>query len=204
MSKGYILSLKENVEYIKEELSSEEKLFEKAVVTERFLKKYKKSIIAVLSLIVIVALGSTAYKMKEQNRIEEANAQLAILDKNPANMQAQNKLKELSPKLYTVWSFARAVTTNDTKKLSELKNAKLPVIDDIAAYEVASRTSDLKELQNYALRQEAIYKDLARVESAVIFMNKNETEKAKEQLALISEKSPLKGVAAILNHYGVK
>ncbi len=198
------MSLKENVEFIKEELSSEEKLFEKAVQTERFFKKYKKTIVAVIALVVIAALGNTAYKIKEQNRIEEANAQLALLSKNPSDMQAQNRLKELSPKLYAAWSFAHAITTNDTKKLDELKNSKLVVIDDLSAYEVAARSADLKELENYTLRQQTIYKDLALVESAVIFMNKNETAKAKEKLAMIGENSPLKGVVAILNHYGVK
>ena len=198
------MSLKENVDFIKEELSSEEKFFEKAVQTERFFKKYKKSIIVVLSLVVIVALGNVAYKVKEQNRIEEANAQLALLTENPSDMQAQNRLKELSPKLYAAWSFAHAITSNDTKRLNELKNSKLPVIDDLSAYEVASRTSDLKGLENYTLRQAAIYKDLAIVQSAVIYMSKNEIVKAKEKLAQINAESPVQGIAAVLNHYGVK
>ena len=198
------MSLKENVELIKEELSSEEKLFEKAVQTERFFKKYKKSIMIVIILIVVVALGNSAYKIKEQNRIEEANAQLAILAKKPSDAQAQNRLKELSPKLYTAWSFANAIAMNDMKKLSELKNTKLPVINDIATYEVAARTSNPKEFENYALRQQAIYKDLALAQSAVIYMNKKETAKAKEKLAMIGKNSPLKGVTTILNHYGVK
>ena len=198
------MSLKENVEFIKEELSSEEKFFEKAVVTERFVKKYKKSIIAVVSLVVIVALGKVGYDVKEQNRIEEANAQLAALANNPSDLQAQNRLKELSPKLYTAWSFAHAIATNDTKKLNELKNSKLIVIDDLATYEVAARTADAKALESYALRQKAIYKDMALSEEAVILMNENKTSQAKEKLAMIGENSPLKGVASILNHYGVK
>jgi len=35
------LSLKQDIEMVKEELNSEEKFFEKAVLTERFVKKYK-------------------------------------------------------------------------------------------------------------------------------------------------------------------
>ena len=198
------MSLKENVEFIKEELSSEEKLFEKAVVTERFLKKYKKSIIALVTFIVVIALGKIVYDVKEQKRIEEANAQLAALTKNPSDLQAQNRLQELSPKLFTAWSFAHAVTTNDTKKLNELKKSKLLVINDLAMYEVASRTADPKALDSYALRQQAIYKDLAVVEGAVLLMNKNKTAEAKEKLATIGDNSPLKGVALMLNHYGVK
>ena len=35
------LSLKTDIEMVKDELTSEEKFFEKAVVTEKFIKKYK-------------------------------------------------------------------------------------------------------------------------------------------------------------------
>lgn len=198
------MSLKENVDFIKEELSSEEKMFEKAVVTERFLKKYKKSIIALLSLVVIIALGNMAYKAKERSRIEEANKQLALLTENPSDKQAEEKLKELSPKLYAAWSFSHAVNTNDTKKLQQLQNSDFFVINDLSAYEAAARTADLKSLDAYSLRQQAIYKDLALVDEAVIHMNRNEIAQSKEKLAMIGENSPLKGVASILNHYGVK
>ena len=198
------MSLKENVDFIKEELSSEEKMFEKAVVTERFLKKYKKSIIALLSLVVIIALGNMAYKAKERSRIEEANKQLALLTENPFDKQAEEKLKELSPKLYAAWSFSHAVNTNDTKKLQQLQNSDFFVINDLSAYEAAARTADLKSLDAYSLRQQAIYKDLALVDEAVIHMNRNEIAQSKEKLAMIGENSPLKGVASILNHYGVK
>jgi len=192
------------VDFIKEELSSEEKMFEKAVVTERFLKKYKKSIIALLSLVVIIALGNMAYKAKERSRIEEANKQLALLTENPSDKQAEEKLKELSPKLYAAWSFSHAVNTNDTKKLQQLQNSDFFVINDLSAYEAAARTADLKSLDAYSLRQQAIYKDLALVDEAVIHMNRNEIAQSKEKLAMIGENSPLKGVASILNHYGVK
>jgi len=39
------LSLKNNIEMVKEELNSEEKFFEKAVITEKFVKKYKNLLI---------------------------------------------------------------------------------------------------------------------------------------------------------------
>ena len=192
------------MDFIKEELNSEEKFFEKAVVTERFLKKYKKSIVTVISLIVIVAFANLFYEAQERSRIEKANATLAVLTANPTDLQAQNALRELSPKLYTAWSFARAVKTNDTKRLGELKNSKMPVVDDLAAYEAAVRSADQEELSGYELRQNAIYRDLAIVESAVVFMNQHKIQEAKEKLAMIGEESPLKGIAKILNHYGVK
>ena len=198
------MSLKENVEMIKEELSSEEKFFEKAVVTERFLKKYKKVIISFFALVVVVALGNVIYTMKEQNRLEEANAQLNILLKNPSDTAASKRLKELSPKLYEVWSFAKAVIDNDAKKLQTLSSSKLPLIGDMATYEAAVRTQNTSELQHYELRQLPMYRDLAIVQEALKAMLHNDTAKAKEKLAMIDEKSPLQGLASILGHYGIK
>ncbi|SFV50457.1 hypothetical protein MNB_SM-7-1091 [hydrothermal vent metagenome] len=198
------MSLKESVEFIKEELNSEEKLFEKAVQTERFLKKYKKGIIAIIAAVVILALGNTAYKIKEKNRIEEANLQLELLVKDPTNQQAQNRLKELSPKLYTAWSFSYALKSNDLKKLLELKGSKLPLIGDLSTYEVASRKADQKELVNYEMRQDAIYKDLAIVQDGILYLKENKIKKAKEKFLLIDKESPAYGIATILNHYGVK
>ncbi len=198
------MSLKENVEFIKEELTTEEQFFEKAVVTERFIKKYKKPLIAALVLIVIVAFGNVAYTMKEQSRIENANAKLALLLKNPTDIKTQNELKELSPKLYKIWSFSNAVVQNDTKTLSRIASSNLPVVSDMAAYEAAIRTSDQKALANYQNKQNAIYRDLAIIEEAVMFINNGNREKAQEKLAFINEQSPLYGVVKFLSHYGVK
>ncbi len=198
------MSLKENVEFIKEELTTEEQFFEKAVVTERFVKKYKKPLIAALALVVVVALGNVAYTVKEQNRITNANAKLATLLKNPSDVKAQNELKELSPRLYKVWSFQRAVTQNDTKTLDTLASSNLPVVSDMASYEAAVRTQDEKALSQYELKQHAIYKDLALADEAVLYLSADKVKKAKEKLASINEASPLGGVVKILSHYGVK
>jgi hypothetical protein len=198
------LSLKENVELVKEELSSEEKFFEKAVVTEKFLKKYKKSIIAGVTVVILVAVANLVYDMQEKNRIENANAQLAILMKNPNDTQAQEKLKKESAKLYELWSFSKALTSNDTQKLAQIKKKPLPVVSDVAAYEVAQSQQKQEELESYSMRQNALYKDLAILQSALIYLQNNEIKKAKEKLALIDEKSSVKNVAQALEHYGVE
>ncbi len=198
------MSLKENVELVKEELNSEEQFFQKAVMTERFVKKYKKSIIAVVSVIFIAVIANFAYTLKEQNRISKANEQLAILLNNPNNVKAKEELASLSPKLYAAWSFSEAILHQDTKKLSELQKKNFPIISDVAAYEVAVSDQNVQALNNYALKQEALYKDLANIESATILIQTGKTKEAKTKLALIPQNSPLYEIASILNHYGVK
>ena len=51
------MSLKDNIKHIKDELNSEEKFFENIVRAEKFLKKYKKILIA-FAFIGIVAIKS--------------------------------------------------------------------------------------------------------------------------------------------------
>jgi len=198
------LSLKENVEMVKEELNSEEKFFEKAVMTERFITKYKKPLIAAFVAVVLVAFGNVAYKMKEQNRLNEANAQLAILMQDPANTKAASELQNLSPKLYNLWSYSNAVKKGDTSTLETLKTKNLLVISDLAMYEYAQRKNDKNELQTYTNKQDAIYQDLAVVEVAVTDIKENKVAQAKQKLTTISQNSPLKEVALTLEHYGVK
>lgn len=198
------MSLKENIGMVKEELNSEEKFFEKAVVTERFVKKYKNVLIGSLVVIVIGVGGNLIYKANENSRIESANAALLKLQKDANNTEAATDLKSLSPKLYDVWVLSNAITSDDFKTLEGLKNSKTDLVGDIASYELAQNSKDLKALEKYASNKNALYRDLALVESAVLLMDKGQTQKAHEELAKISVNSPLNKVANALLHYGVK
>lgn len=63
------MSLKNDIEMVREELNSEEKFFEKAVVTERFIKKYKNVIIGSIAAIVVVVGANIAYDMNKASQI---------------------------------------------------------------------------------------------------------------------------------------
>ena len=195
------MSLKNDIEMVKEELNSEEKFFEKAVITERFVKKYKNVMIASLVAVVLFVGANMAYEANKQSKIDDANKALAELIKDANNTVAASQLKALSPNLYDVWIFSNALKNNDSVSMKELKNSKALLIKDLASYELAS---DPKSLNDYALQEGAIYRDMALVESAVILMKKNEIKKAHEQLAKVALDSPLFKVASVLLHYGVK
>jgi hypothetical protein len=69
---GVLLSLKENIQAVKDELNSEEKFFENAIRTERFVKKYQKPLIAAVVALVI-GLGSYAgYGVYADGQIKKA------------------------------------------------------------------------------------------------------------------------------------
>jgi hypothetical protein len=198
------LSLKENIEMVKDELNSEEKFFEKAVMTEKFVKKYKKAIIGSIIAIVVIVAADIAYTVNEQNRVESANETLALLEKNPNDSVALARLETLSPALHDVWVYSQAIVNQNASKLKELHTTKALVINDTSVYETAQLSADKKALDTYAQKDDVIYKDLAYVMEAVLLLEDKKIEEAHAKLSLVALNSPLADVATALMHYGVK
>ena len=195
------MSIKNDIEMVREELTSEEKLFEKSVITERFLKKYKNLIIAGVVGIVILVGANIAYESNLESTAVSANEALAELDKDSTNKAALSRLESLSPSLYDAYTYSKAIADKDMQTLQKLQASKALIIADLAAYE---SSTDKTALEAYSLKQDSIYKDLAQVQSAIMLMNEGENDKAHEKLLLISDNSSLSKVAHALLHYGVK
>jgi len=198
------LSIKNDITMVKEELNSEEKFFEKAVVTEKFVKKYKKPMIGALVAIVLVVSANIAYDMKEKSRIASANEVLAKLQSNPKDKTSLVELKTLSPKLHDAWVLSNSISSNDIDSLKSLSNSNATLVQDIASYELAQISNDLKLLEAYSSKEGGVYKDLALVQSAVLLMKNGKIDEAHEKLAYISAGSNLSKIVNALLHYGVK
>nr|WP_321265833.1 hypothetical protein [uncultured Sulfurimonas sp.] len=198
------MSIKNDIDMVKEELNSEEKFFEKAVMTEKFVKKYKNLMIGAVVAIIVVVGANIAYDINKKNQIEAANAALATLSKDATNAEALSKLKSISGELYDVWLYSNAVAKKDMVTIKELRNSSAVMVGDLAKYEVAQNSKDAAELDKYASQQNAVYRDLALVQSAIILMSNNEIEKAHDKLAKISTESSLNKIANALLHYGAK
>ncbi|MEA3330570.1 MAG: hypothetical protein U9Q29_02630 [Campylobacterota bacterium] len=195
------MSLKNNIDMVKEELNSEEKFFEKAVITEKFVKKYKNAMIGSLVAVVVLVGANIAYESNKQSKIDAANEILLELNKDSKNSALISQLKVLSPNLYDVWVLSQAIADRDLISLKELKSSKAIMVADLASYELAQ---DANSLDGYASKQDAIYKDLALVQSAVMLMNAKDFQKAHQELSKIGVQSPLSKIATALLHYGVK
>jgi len=188
---------------VKEELNSEEKFFEKAVVTEKFVKKYKKALIGSVVVVVLLVAGNITYNISETKRVEEVNTLLTQLQEAPTPA-LQARLNSLSPALSDVWSYSQAVVNKDVQSLAKLEKSKAILIADLASYEVAQNSNDIKALESYVNNNDAVYADLARVQAAVLLMNEKKIDEAHAKLSLINVTSPLAQVAKALMHYGVK
>lgn len=198
------MSLKENMDALKEELSSEEKFFESAVRTERFVKRYQKPLIAAVAASLLVVAGAIGYQSYTNSKIESSNAAFNVLLSNPSDAKAEETLKNDNPKLYDVWKLSRGIAQNDVTILESLKDSEAFGIADIAQYEAASIKGDMQSLNQYTKKQGALYKDLALLELAVTAIEKGNVSEAHQKISLISEDSPLYQVAQALSHYGVK
>ena len=198
------MSLKNNIDMVKEELNSEEKFFEKSVITERFIKKYKTAIIGTVVVVILLVVGNVASSIHHKNQIADVNSALLVLQTDAQNSEALLSIKKISPDLYDAWLYSSAIANKDLVTLKELKNSKALMIGDLASYEVAQDTKDVKALSSYASNQNAIYRDLALVQSAIIYMGKEDIANAHKELREVSPQSSLSKIATALLHYGVK
>jgi hypothetical protein len=186
---------------VKQELNSEEKFFEKAVITEKFVKRYKKLLISSVVVVVLVVVANIVYVSSEESRVIAANEALASLKINPKDTGALKELKVLSPNLYDLWLFSQASVNNDLEAMKALKESKAPIINDLIKYELAQ---DVDSMQIYAEKQDSIYKDLALVKSAIVLFSNNEIDEAHNTLIKVSPNSSLSNIVNALLHYGVK
>ncbi|NOR57534.1 MAG: hypothetical protein GQ474_03320 [Sulfurimonas sp.] len=198
------MSIKNDIEMVKEELNSEEKFFEKAVITEKFVKKYKNLMIGAVVALVVVVGANIAYDINKQSQITAANSALLTLSEDATNSEALLTLKSISSELYDVWIYSNAVATKDMVTIKELTSSSAVMVGDLAKYEMAQDAKDSASLDSYASKQDAVYRDLALVQSAIILMGNSEIEKAHEKLAKVSPQSSMNKIASALLHYGVK
>jgi hypothetical protein len=204
MNTGAVLSFKENIEMVRDELNSEEKFFEQAVKTERLLKKYQKPLIAAAVAFLLIIVGYVSYSAYMENRIENANEAYNTLINDPENRDAASELNSLNPELYDAWQLSVAIKGHDIKALEKLTSSKAPVISDIASYQVAVLKKDASALGGYSYTQDAVYRDMAIIEESVLLMESNQVEQAHQKLSTITQDSPVYKIAQLLKHYGVK
>jgi len=190
------VSFKDDVKFVKDELSSDEKVLEGAFKLEKLYKKHKIKIWAFLAVIVMTFGGNAINNYMIQSSLESANSSLLALEKNSNNKEALANLKIKNPKLYELFLYSNAVKSKDSKSLSELSNSKNPMIADISRYHnniISNKVGNSK-----------YYKDLSTIEEAYEFINANDNQKAVDKLSFIEPNSPLANLAVILKHQTIE
>ncbi len=197
------MGTKENIEYIKNELNSEEKLLESVIRAEKFFKRYKKPIVVGVGVAIAALLVYFGYEWKKEHDIQKANLAYTRLLKNPQDKAALKELQSSSNRLYTLYLYQRALVGKDMKRLQEVANSHDPILSDLANYHIAVLKKDQNSLERYASNQ-SLLKEMALLEEAYLLMSKNKVKMARSKLDAIPANSEALIYAKMLKHYGVK
>ncbi len=189
------MSLKDELNVVKQELSSDEKLLEQAFHLEKFFKKNKTIIIGGAALLIGAFIGYKIYDYVQNSKLEAANSALLALQKDPKNSAAISKLKENNPKLYNLYEYSIAANSSNAKALSSIKTGD-DFLKDVIAYHkgvIAEKPAD-----------SVYYKNLTLVEKAYKLIKAGKKKEAKNILETIPKNSAVAGVASLLEHFTIK
>jgi len=194
------LSLKSDIDNLKNELSAEEKFLESSIKAERVFKKYKNYIFATIIVAILGVIGYQVYAHNKAENIKKANIALNTLLKEPDNTEAQEELKKSSPKLYDLYLFKNAISSNNQQQLKEIASSKDSFRSKVASYEEASQKDNIASLENYADSGNAL-KDLALIQASYLLIKEGKYQKAKTYLEKIPDSSMLSSIAGMYKHY---
>ncbi len=189
------MGLKENIQAVKEEISTEEQFLEGMIKGERFFNRNKKYIISAL---VLIALGAGWYAINDimsQQRLKVSNEAYQALLKDANNTAALETLKAKNPKLYTMFIFGTALAKGDTEALKTVSLSKEnPILADLATYQ-------LSQLDLNVTPKGELLAGMVLLQEGYDLLKDKKIEEARLKFAQIDANSPLKQIAKNLEHY---
>lgn len=180
------MAIKQNLDDIKARIGSEEQFLEGIIKSERFVKKYKNTLIALLVIFIAWIIGYSSYNYIESSRIKSANASYTALLKDPNNQKELENLKDKDLNLYALYKFK--VSQNDQKELNELLKLNIdPILKEI----IKTKTKANSVLMS----------DYNLLLTGYRLLKSGDIDGANAQFAKISFSSPLYKAAKNLAHY---
>lgn len=189
------MSTQENIEYIKQELTTQEKLIENFIKAERFYKKYKNVIMGVCVAVVIATIAYYAKGYMDKLAVISSNEAYNKLIANPNDTEALQTLKSKNEKLYSLYMYQIAIKNGDKATLESLANGSDNIVSDLSKYELSSLNGSFA---NYSGN---IYKDIALYQEAYLLIKAEKFQDAKVKLDSISMDSPVFNLSELLKHY---
>lgn len=195
LTRGLYMSLKENVDFVKKELDSEEKFLESFVKVERFYKKNKKILLLAVTVLII---GIAGYSLKNyidaQNKAQSNIAFTQFLNDNN-NEAALATLKDTNTRLYNVALYIKAKNENTTPEIND------KYLGTLLSYKKAIEDKNIEQLNTLAMQKDFLLKEFALFNKALLLTQNGEYEQARQTLQMIQKDSQVKDLVALLNHY---
>ena len=173
------MSIKENIDYIKDEINTEEKFLEGFVKFERFWKKYKISIIGVVAVILISVVGIMTKDYMDNVTKQKANEAFNMILKNPSDSNALSILKDTNLDLHNIALFLKA------KKEGKSIEINLPLLKELSQYSIAMKNSDIEKLNSVTLKSDFVLKEYALFNKALLQAKEGDFIASKETLKLL-------------------
>lgn len=187
------MGLKDNLKAVKNELNTEEQFIENFIKGERFIRKYKFYISAVVIILVAWFAGNFIISKINNYKTKEANEIYANLIQDPSNKNLLEQLKNKNTNLYTIFLLKENINDlNNTAFQNELKQI----------YNNAQTNTLLKNIIALSLGGKSIFlKNYDKLLEAYKLLEQNKIEEANVLLSQIKENSSLNQIAKNLKHY---
>ncbi|EDB2812051.1 hypothetical protein F9S17_04390 [Campylobacter jejuni] len=187
------MGLKDNLKAVKNELNTEEQFIENFIKGERFIRKYKFYISAVVIILVAWFAGNFIISKINDYKTKEANEIYANLIQDPSNKNLLEQLKNKNTNLYTIFLLKENINDlNNTVFQNELKQI----------YNNAQTNTLLKNIIALSLGDKSIFlKNYDKLLEAYKLLEQNKIEEANVLLSQIKENSSLNQIAKNLKHY---
>lgn len=194
------MSVKNNLNFIKNEFSSDEKIIENAFKLEILYKRYRHIILGVLiGIVALVAFLSIKYYVTESNAKKSSEILQSLLE-NPKDEALRSSLQKNNAPLYNLFLLQQSLESGNVADLETLSNQQ-DLVQFLANYHLGSFERDsaiLNKSEKYALG------DFAKIQEAYILLKNGKANEAKNILSSISQDSPLSEIATILSHSSIK
>ncbi|MBE0491786.1 MAG: hypothetical protein IBX44_06000 [Sulfurospirillum sp.] len=189
------MGLKENISAIKQEIGAEEQFLESMIKGERFIKKYKKIILAILIALAIFGVVYAVVNFVHERRLQAGNEAYLTLMSDAKDVKALESLASNNPQLHNLFMLTTALQNEDKIALQKLSQFKDDVIiADFAAYQLAS-------FEGKTIQTSELFEGLVQLQKGYALMLKGKVAEARLEFALINDNSPLKNIARSLEHY---
>ena len=185
------MSLKDNMDYIKGEVSAQESFLENVFKVEQFYKKYKILIFGAAGAAAAVLIIFTAMGYMEKKNKMEANTLFNSAVQDPDNKKNLAALKEKDEKLYEI-----AAYLNDPEK-----EVNIDYLKELSLYTKAVEANDPAAISKTAANQKLLIKDFAVFNEALVLAQNGKYKEAKESLKLIPSTSDVAGLVKMLEHF---
>lgn len=195
------MSIKNDINFAKESLKSDEQTLTSVFKIEKFYKKHKAKIIAlavIIALVIAGIAGNGYYKSYQYDKTSTAlNDYIATKSaQSLAYIKAHNK------NLYDLLQYREIIQSNlneraMSEKLSTLSSDDT-FIKDMINYEIATLSQNETKLQNI----KGNFSDLAILQAGYLLMQKGEIKRANSLLSTINNPA-FYGFVASLRHYGI-